>query len=46
MMTQATLDKLRVLKLFALADAFQRQLGSTQYAALSFEERLGLLVDT
>jgi DNA replication protein DnaC len=46
MMTQATIDKLRALKLFALADALQRQLGSSQYAALSFEERLGLLVDT
>ena len=46
MMTQPTIDKLRGLKLFALADALQRQLGSSQYAALSFEERLGLLVDT
>lgn len=46
MMTQTTIDKLRTLKLFALAEAFQRQLGANQYAALSFEERLGLLVDT
>jgi DNA replication protein DnaC len=46
MMTQPTIDKLRGLKLFALADALQRQLRSSQYAALSFEERLGLLVDT
>jgi len=46
MMTQPTIDKLRGLKLFALADALQRQRGSSQYAALSFEERLGLLVDT
>lgn len=46
MMTQATIDNLRVLKLFALAEAYQRQLGSSQYAALSFEDRLDLLVDT
>jgi DNA replication protein DnaC len=45
MMTQATIDKLRTLKLFALADALSRQLGSSTYAALTFEERLGLLVD-
>jgi len=46
MMTQPTIDKLRALKLFALANALQHQLGSSQYAALSFDERLGLLVDT
>ncbi len=46
MMTQPTIDKLRGLKLFALADALQRQAGSSQYAALSFDERLGVLVDT
>jgi DNA replication protein DnaC len=45
MLTQATIDKLRTLKLFALAEALQRQLGSSPHAALSFEERLGLLVD-
>lgn len=45
MMTQPTIDKLRRLKLFALAEALPRQLGSSQYAALSFEDRLGLLVD-
>jgi DNA replication protein DnaC len=45
MMTQPTIDNLRRLKLFALAEALPRHLGSSQYAALSFEDRLGLLVD-
>ena len=45
MLTHPTLQKLQALKLFAFAQALARQRESTQYAALSFEERLGLLVD-
>jgi len=45
MLNQATLDKLRAMKLAALADAMQHQLSSSQYAELSFADRLGLLVD-
>ena len=46
MLIEQTIDKLNALKLGALADAFQKQLDTDQAAALSFEERLGLLVDT
>ena len=45
MLAHATLDKLRILRLPALAEAFQRQLGNPEFAELSFEDRLGLLVD-
>ena len=46
MLTQQTLDKLNAMKLGAMAAAFQKQLQTDEAAALSFEERLGLLVDT
>jgi len=46
MLTQATLEKMHEMKLDAMADAFGQQLGSSQYAQLSFEERLGLLIDS
>ena len=46
MLIEQTIDKLNALKLGAMADAFQKQLDTDQAAALSFEERLGLLVDT
>ena len=46
MLTQATLDKMNAMKLSAMAEAFQQQLQSSQYADLSFEERMGLMVDT
>ena len=45
MLIEQTVDKLNALKLGAMADAFQKQLDTDQAAALSFEERLGLLVD-
>jgi len=45
MLTQPTLDRMNAMKMFFMVDAFQRQLASTQSSALSFEERLGLLVD-
>ena len=46
MLIEQTLDKLNAMKLGALAEAVQQQLRSAEAASLSFEERLGLLVDT
>ncbi|MGH8626960.1 MAG: IS21-like element helper ATPase IstB [Gammaproteobacteria bacterium] len=46
MLIQATLEKMNAMKLSAMAEALGRQLGSSQYAELSFEERVGLMVDT
>ena len=46
MLTQQTLEKMNAMKLSAMAEAFQQHLGSGEYAKLSFEERIGLLVDT
>jgi DNA replication protein DnaC len=45
MLTHATVDKLTRLRLPAMAEAFQHQLGRADFAELSFEDRLGLLVD-
>jgi len=45
MLNQATLDKMQAMKMSAMAEAFQKQLESTQFAELSFEERLGMLID-
>lgn len=45
MLNQATLDKMQAMKMAAMAEAFGQQRGSSQYAELSFEERVGLLVD-
>lgn len=46
MLIQATLEKMNAMKLSAMAEALGRQLASSQYAELSFEERIGLMVDT
>ncbi|MBD3337328.1 MAG: AAA family ATPase [Candidatus Eisenbacteria bacterium] len=46
MLNQATLDKMQAMRLSAMAEAFQKQLESPQLAELSFEERLGMLVDS
>lgn len=46
MLTQQTLDKMNSMKLSGMADAFQQQLRAGEHAQLSFEERLGLLVDS
>lgn len=46
MLNQATLDKMQSMKMSAMAEAFQKQFESPQYGELSFEERIGLLVDT
>src|SRR5215472_14288344 len=45
MLLNQTLDKLDALGLFGMAMGVHEQLESTQYANLSFEERLGVLVD-
>ena len=46
MLIEQTLDKLSAMRLGAMADAVEKRLGTHEDAALSFEERLGLLVDT
>jgi DNA replication protein DnaC len=46
MLIQATLDKMTALHLTAMAAAFQRQLGSPEWAELSFEDRVGMLLET
>jgi len=45
MLATPTLDKLHALKLPALAQAWREQQQNADLAALSFDERLGLLVD-
>lgn len=45
MMTQHTLTQLRNLKLSGMGDALQEQLSQPSMSSLSFEERLGLLVE-
>jgi len=45
MLTNTTLDKLQQLKFFGMATALAEQMQSTEIEALSFDERLGLLVD-
>jgi DNA replication protein DnaC len=45
MMTHETMSRLNEMKLFGMAKGFDEQLGSSTSAALSFEERFGLLVD-
>ena len=45
MLSQPTLDRLRELRLRGMAEAFATQMESPEAATLSFEERLGLLVD-
>ncbi len=45
MLTQPTLEKLRALKLEAMAQSWTAQQKDTGVSTLSFDERLGLLVD-
>ena len=45
MLTHPTVDKLHQLRCAGMAKALAEQLGSTEVTALSFEERLGLIVD-
>ena len=46
MLTQQTLEKMNAMKMSAMAEALEQQLGSPDHAELNFEERLGLLIDT
>lgn len=45
MLIEQTLEKLNAMKLSGMAEALRQPLGSGESARLSFEERLGLLVD-
>lgn len=45
MINETTISKLTEMRLTAMADAYREQLTDPAFAALSFEERLGLLVD-
>ncbi|MCH9671685.1 MAG: IS21-like element helper ATPase IstB [Gammaproteobacteria bacterium] len=46
MLNQQTLEKMNAMKLHAMADALNEQVSSRAFASLTFEERMGLLVDT
>jgi DNA replication protein DnaC len=46
MLTHPTIEKLQALHLHAMATAVDEQRRSTQYAELSFEDRVGFLVET
>jgi DNA replication protein DnaC len=46
MLTQQTVEKMNAMKLSGMAEAFQQQLSSSECTRLSFDERLGLLVDS
>ena len=45
MLKHPTLDKLELMRLFGMAKALREQINMPECATLSFEERLGLLVD-
>jgi len=45
MVNEATIDKLREMKLVTMAEAFRSQESDPAFTSLSFGERLGLLVD-
>jgi DNA replication protein DnaC len=45
MLIHPTIERLQALHLGAMAHAFDQQRASTQHADLSFEDRLGLLVE-
>ena len=45
MLTTPTLDKLNALNLMGMARAFSEQIERADYQTLTFEERLGMLVD-
>jgi DNA replication protein DnaC len=46
MLNNATLEKLRYMKLYGMAAAFEEQSGDKCVRELSFEERFGLVVDS
>jgi DNA replication protein DnaC len=45
MLMQPTIEKIKALKLYGMAEAFQSLNENTNSEALSFDERLGLIVD-
>jgi DNA replication protein DnaC len=45
MLNQQTLDKMNAMKLAGMVDALRLQLGSAEHTRLSFDERLGLMID-
>ena len=45
MLTEATVDKMQAMKMSDMAEAFHQQLRSSDYSELSFEERVGLMID-
>lgn len=45
MINQSTITKLTEMRLTAMADSYQEQLKDSKYQELSFDERLGLMVD-
>lgn len=45
MLTQPTIEKLCAMRLRGMAEAFRQQQEDTDVQRLSFEERLGLLID-
>ena len=45
MLIEQTVDKMNAMKLSGMAEALKQLLGSSGHAELSFDERLGLLVD-
>ena len=45
MLTQATIDKMHTMKMASLAEAFERQIRSPELAHLSFEDRVGMMID-
>ena len=45
MLTQPTIEKLCAMRLRGMAEAFEQQQQDAHIHSLSFEERLGLLID-
>ena len=45
MLNEQTIEKMNGMKLSAMAEAYEQQLSSGEHAKLSFEERIGLMVD-
>ncbi len=45
MLNEATLDKMQEMKMADMAVSFTHQLRSSDYSELSFEERVGLMID-
>lgn len=46
MLIETTINKLHELRLSRMAETFRNQIMDTNFSALSFEERLGLMVDS